>query len=105
MKKVVLVLSCYNEEKCVKKMYDNAINQLSDNFSYEFLFVNDGSIDNTKNELLDLKQNNQKQNVNITIIDLSKNFGHEAAMLAGLDNANGDYVVFMDLMVSILSQL
>lgn len=96
MKKVVLVLSCYNEEKCVKKMYDNAINQLSDNFSYEFLFVNDGSIDNTKNELLDLKQNNQKQNVNITIIDLSKNFGHEAAMLAGLDNANGDYVVFMD---------
>lgn len=96
MKNVTLVLSCYNEEKCVKELFNNAISQLTDNSCYDFLFVNDGSTDNTKNELLDLKANNKKQNVNIKIIDLSKNFGHESAMLAGLDNATGDYVVFMD---------
>lgn len=96
MKNVTLVLSCYNEENCVKQLYDSAANELSNNFNYELLFVNDGSTDNTKNELLNIKQINDKNNINIKIIELSKNFGHEAAMLAGLDNAGGDYVVFMD---------
>ena len=96
MKNVTIVLSCYNEEKCLSKMYDNIISGFSNDYNYELLFVNDGSTDNTKQKILEIKNNNKLSNYNIKLIDLSKNFGHEAAMLAGLDYAEGDYVVFMD---------
>ena len=59
---------------------------------FEFLFVNDGSKDNTLNELRLLAQKDDR----VRYISFSRNFGKEAAMLAGLENAKGDYVTLMD---------
>lgn len=60
--------------------------------SFEFLFVNDGSKDQT----LDILREAAKQDKRVRYISFSRNFGKEAAMYAGLQNATGDYVVLMD---------
>ena len=115
MKKVSIVLSCYNEEKCVKSFFDELVNNIPSDYNYEFLYVDDGSVDLTLNEILDIKKqielNNGRYeiikkiesdneinylNINIKIIKFSKNFGHESAMVCGIDYANGDYIIFMD---------
>lgn len=98
MKKVNIVVSCYNEEKCIKLFVGECKKHLSKKYAYEIIFVNDGSIDNTRKELYDLKKKNKKvdKNIDIKAINFSRNFGHESAMLAGLDYSDGDFVVFMD---------
>lgn len=89
--KVSLVVPCYNEEKniekfikCVEKSFENKI------LNYEIIFVNDGSKDNTLNEM----QKNVSSN--IKIINFSRNFGKEAAMYAGLKKCDGGYIVIID---------
>lgn len=94
MNKLSVIVPCYNEEGVTPLFYSDAISYIEEcNSDYEIVFVNDGSKDNTLKELLDLKQKNN----NIKVIDFSRNFGKEAAMLAGLKEAEGDFITVMDV--------
>ena len=95
MKKLLsVIVSCYNEEEALPKFYDeiNKISKEMDYVNFEFLFINDGSSDKTL-ELL--KELNKKDN-RVRYISFSRNFGKEAAMMAGLEHSKGDYVTLMD---------
>lgn len=96
MKKISIVLSCYNEENCIDKLYGKFKTIFKTNYNYELLFINDGSTDKTSEKIRNIKKSNKSKKVSINLISFSKNFGHEAAMLCGLDYANGDYIIFMD---------
>ncbi len=90
---LTIITPCYNEEETVNYFYDEVIKALNKiDLDYEILFVNDGSKDKTLEKCLELKKKNDK----IKIINFSRNFGKEAAMLAGLRESKGDYVVIMD---------
>ncbi len=92
-KLVSLVISAYNEEGSISELYQEiltAIKQLPVDF--EFLFVDDGSTDETYLEVMKL----QKKDKRVKIVQLKRNFGHEIAMTAGMDYAKGDAVIFMD---------
>ena len=94
MKLISIVISVYNEEKNLLELHTqlkSALKQNSD-VKYELIFVNDGSHDRSKAILLKLV----KDNSNIKLVDLTRNFGHEIAMTAGMDHASGDAVIFMD---------
>lgn len=92
MKKLSMVISVYNEEEVLDKFYD-AFEKISKGFSweYELIFVNDGSVDNSLNILKKLSENKF-----VKVINFSRNFGHEAAMIAGIDYASGDGIICMD---------
>lgn len=92
--KLSIIIPCYNEEKNVKIIHDT-IEKLFNNkkITYEMIFVNDGSKDNTIGELKSLIN---KSETNIKVINFSRNFGKEAAMYAGLKESIGDYVVIID---------
>lgn len=96
MKKISIIVPCYNEEEVLslfnEEIHKTVIDVIKENYTYELLFVNDGSSDNTLGLLKDLK----KTDDNIRIISFSRNFGKEAAMYAGLENCLGDLVVIMD---------
>lgn len=83
MKKVFFIISAYDEENNILILYNSLQVELQKiNFeNYELVFVNDGSKDDTLRILLDLQQQDNK----ITVINQSKNFGHEMAMTAGLN--------------------
>lgn len=92
--KVTLVVPCYNEENNVGLFYEVADNAFANkNFEYEIVFVNDGSKDNTYAEL---KKIYNAHSANVSVVNLSRNFGKEAAILAGLKRASGDYVALVD---------
>lgn len=93
LKKVSIVIPCYNEEETIAIIYKELVQvdrKLQD-FYFEYIFINDGSTDDT---LLKLRQLSKKQNVHY--LSFSRNFGKEAALYAGLKEANGDYVTVMD---------
>lgn len=93
IKKVSIVVSIYNEEESIDKFYSVCSGELKSlNRDYELIFVNDGSIDESQKKLSDIAR---KDN-NVVLIDFSKNFGHEAAMIAGIDYAKGDCIICMD---------
>jgi len=88
-----IVVSVFNEEESIKQFYEVLSNTLSTlKISYEIIFVNDGSTDSSLTILKDIADFDK----NIKIINFSRNFGHEAAMLAGIDHANGETVICMD---------
>lgn len=94
MKKVTIIIPAYNEEASLPFLYERIeklINSI-DNYEFEILFVNDGSKDKTI-ELI--KEYREKDN-RISYVDFARNFGKETAMIAGLDYATGDCVIFMD---------
>lgn len=94
MKKITILVPCYNEEESLPELY-NALKGLMDgNSSYlwEVLLINDGSHDKTIEVIKQLREIDNR----ICYVDLSRNFGKEAAMLAGFDYATGDAVVIMD---------
>lgn len=95
MKKIAVVVPCYNEEEAIPYFY-NEINKVSNtmnsNAEFEFLFVNDGSKDNTLTVLRELSKKDNR----VKYLSFSRNFGKEAAMYAGLKEANGDYIAIMD---------
>lgn len=94
MKKISIIVSCYNEEESLPLFYEEVtkvMDSMKDN-SFELLFVNDGSKDNT----LDLLREFSKKDNRVRYVSFSRNFGKEAAMLAGLDYSTGDYVTLMD---------
>ena len=95
MKELVsVVVSCYNEEEVLPIFYKeiNKISKEMDYVNFEFLFVDDGSKDNTLKIVKDLSSDDSR----VKYISFSRNFGKEAAMNAGLSYSKGDYVVVMD---------
>ena len=94
MKKISLVIPMYYEEQVAKECYNRVTKVLKalKNYEYEVIFVNDGSKDKTL-EILEEIANNDK---NIKIISFSRNFGHQAAVTAGLKYVTGDAIVIMD---------
>lgn len=91
--KLSLVVPCYNEADNVKALCDEILQSFPLTEEYEIVFVNDGSTDNTFNSLMELKNISP---CNIKIIDFSRNFGKEAAMYAGLQNACGELISIID---------
>lgn len=93
MEVISIIIPCYNEEDSIPLIY-NELKKVSNNMKYdfEFIFVNDGSIDNSLNVLKKLSAKDKQ----VKYIHFSRNFGKEAAMYAGLSNSKGDYVTIMD---------
>ena len=88
-----VVISVYNEEQTIQICYNELKKELGSlNISYKIIFVNDGSSDAS----FSILQNIAKQDNGVKVLNFSRNFGHESAMLAGLDHANSDAVVCMD---------
>ena len=94
MKKINIVIPAHNEEKNVPIMRERiaAVFSSLKDYAYEIIFVNDGSRDTTQQVLEDLAA----QYPEVRYIELSRNFGHQAALKAGLDNADGNAVISMD---------
>ena len=94
MKKISVIVPCYNEQEAVPFFYEEMVRveKSMQNYSFELIFVNDGSKDNTINVVRELAAKDEQ----VKFIDFSRNFGKEAAIYAGLSNATGDYVVMMD---------
>ena len=93
--KLSLIVPCYNEEENVKNFFFHVKEGLRDyTDSYEIVFVNDGSRDRTSERLRKIFSENK--DTKIKVINFSRNFGKEAAMYAGLSNAEGDYVAIID---------
>ena len=96
MKKIILsvVVPCYNEEQALPLFYEevNKILQTIKALDYEIIFVDDGSKDNT----LNIVKAYSKLDKKVKYISFSRNFGKEAAMIAGLEYSKGEYVTLMD---------
>ena len=94
MKKITIIIPAYNEEESLPFLYERLeklINSM-ENYEFEILFVNDGSKDSTINLIKEYREKDPR----ISYVDFSRNFGKETAMIAGLDYATGDAVIFMD---------
>lgn len=94
-KLISVVVSVYNEELVLREFYQETgkvLCDLPEGWDYELLFVNDGSIDQSLKILRELAQADD----HVKVINFSRNFGHEAAMIAGIDHASGDGIVCMD---------
>lgn len=97
MELISVVVPCYNEEESLPLFYDEII-RVSDSMKaendveFEFVFVNDGSRDKTLILLRELAE----KDIRVRYVSFSRNFGKEAAMIAGLEHTKGDYVVLLD---------
>ena len=92
-KKVSAVVSVYNEELSLRHFYQVTSEILEKcAWDYEIVFVNDGSQDKSMEILTEFAQANEK----VKVVNFARNFGHEAAMIAGIDHAGGDGIVCMD---------
>ncbi|MEE1335148.1 glycosyltransferase family 2 protein [Methanobrevibacter sp.] len=87
-----IVVPCFNEEETVE-IFSKEINKTLNKHNFEIIFINDGSSDNTLNNIKKLAD----ENSNIKYISFSRNFGKESAIYAGLKNATGDLVCIMDV--------
>ena len=94
MKKVSILVPCYNEEKSIRLLYPElkTLMDSQNNYEWEILFVDDGSEDDTLNAIKSLRREDER----IAYVSLSRNFGKENAMLAGIDYVTGDCMVIMD---------
>ena len=94
MDRITIIVPCYNEEEVVETFYDTlkaALEEVPD-VDFRCLFVNDGSVDDSRAILYQIAKEDPK----VRVIHFSRNFGHEAAMIAGIDFASGDAVICMD---------
>ncbi|MGN1323870.1 MAG: glycosyltransferase family 2 protein [Bacilli bacterium] len=93
MKKISIIVPCYNEEQAIPFFYDE-ITKIAEEMknNFEFIFINDGSKDKT----IEVIKQYSKKDKRVKYIHFSRNFGKEAAMLAGLKLSTGDYVAIMD---------
>jgi glycosyltransferase involved in cell wall biosynthesis len=90
---ISVIIPIFNEEEVIPELYNrlkNAVLQISEN--YELIFVNDGSKDNSLSELKKLTALDAR----VFYLNFSRNFGHQIAVTAGIDNCNGDAVVIID---------
>lgn len=94
MKLITIIIPSYNEEEVLPHLLQS-LTEVTDsisNYDFEFLFVNDGSTDDTLELLKQYRQGDSR----VRYVDLSRNFGKEIGMLAGMDYANGDAVIILD---------
>jgi glycosyltransferase involved in cell wall biosynthesis len=94
MKTITILIPCYNEENSIDILHEhlqNVTSQLQE-YNFQILLVNDGSKDNTLAKMQELHEKDPA----VSYLSLSRNFGKENAMLAGLDYADGDAVILMD---------
>lgn len=95
MKTLDIIVPVFNEESCINetiKRLENVRENLNSELDVNFVFVNDGSKDETANIIATYGQNNKY----VKLINFSRNFGHQIAVTAGLDNTNADYVAIID---------
>lgn len=94
MKKISIVIPMYNEEEVAKISYARIRKVLEElkQYDYEMIFINDGSKDKT----LDLLQEMAQENEKVKIISFARNFGHQAAVTAGIRYVTGDAIVIID---------
>lgn len=96
LRKLSVVVSVYNEEKALREFYketNKILEQIrKSGWEHELIFVNDGSSDNSLSILEELA----KEDHDVKLISFSRNFGHEAAMIAGIDHSIGDGIICMD---------
>ncbi len=94
--KLSVVVSVYNEEKALREFYketNKILEQIrSSGWEHELIFVNDGSADNSLSILEELA----REDHDVKLVSFSRNFGHEAAMIAGIDYSTGDGIICMD---------
>ena len=96
MKKISIVVPCYNEEESIPIFYEEMkkiINKMKKKATFEFIFIDDGSCDNTLKILRELSGKDKS----VRYVSFSRNFGKEAGIYAGFSNATGDYVATMDV--------
>lgn len=91
---ISVVVPCYNEEEMINIFYNECIKVLDSikGYKFEFIFINDGSKDKTLKKLKELANTDDR----VIYLSFSRNFGKEAAILAGLESSKGDLVVLMD---------
>lgn len=94
MKKIDIVVPCYNEEEVLRVFYQETslVTDKISGYEFNFIFIDDGSCDNTLCEMKELA----RLHPNAGYVSFSRNFGKEAGMLAGLKYSSGDYVIIMD---------
>ena len=94
MKTVSFVIPVYNEEENIQNLYNEILNQLKsyDSLDIEFIFVNDGSRDKSLEILKELSSIDKR----VFVISFTRNFGHQSALVAGMNQASGDAVITMD---------
>lgn len=95
MQKISIVIPLFNEEETFPLLYDRLTTALETDFKafiHEIIFINDGSTDQTAS----LLKHYALQDDRLVVINFSRNFGHMTAITAGLDYAQGDYIVMMD---------
>ena len=92
---ISIIVPCYNEEEMLPLFYEeiDRISKVMDTVVFEFIFVNDGSKDNTLKRCKELASRDSR----VHYYSFSRNFGKEAALYAGLEHAKGDYVAVMDV--------
>ena len=89
-----MIIPCHNEEQNIKLLMEEFENTFKkQNLKMEYIFINDGSTDNTSKEIKKLIENS---NYNITLLEFSRNFGKEAAIYAGLTKSHGEYITIID---------
>lgn len=94
MKLITILVPAYNEEAVLNKFYERVseVMRTLTSYNYEILFINDGSTDSTLSIIKNLRERDHR----VSYVNLSRNFGKEIAMIAGLDYAQGDAVVIID---------
>lgn len=95
MKTLDIIVPVYNEEDCIEETFNRLCsvrNQLFDKLNVSFLFINDGSKDSS----IDILKKLSIENHFVKVIDFSRNFGHQIAVTAGIENTNADYVAIID---------
>ena len=93
--KVSIVISVYNEAKSLELFFKELIFHTQNlGYDFEYLFIDDGSTDPSLKVIQKLKS--QNTHCHVKVVKLSRNFGHEAAMIAGIDHATGDCVICLD---------
>jgi len=95
---ISIVISLFNEEEGVIHFWNSLQKILSPikEKNFELLWVNDGSTDGTQKFINHIREENSSSNIKNISIEFSRNFGHESAMIAGIDNASGDAIICID---------
>ena len=94
MKKISVIIPCYNEEEAIPLFYEAFLKETAGMpVEFEFMFVNDGSRDGTLEAFRTLREKDER----VHYISFSRNFGKESAMFAGMEAVTGDYVAIMDV--------
>jgi dolichol-phosphate mannosyltransferase len=92
-KKLSIVVSVYNEQEVLQHFHNEMTKVLEEmNTDHELIYVNDGSRDYSQEILEDIS----KEQPSVKVINFSRNFGHEAAMIAGIDYSTGDFIICID---------